>query len=152
CELERKSERIAVERHGAVHVRDEMNGITQLDRHWILLRELTSTRLHAEDIERRGSLRSRISVDYGVDARAMAVHSDSQRAEVAHAKAPQALGMQIVEIDVLDRFDPGRLQRRGAADDREIGAAELAKRGERPWSESTLADDEPHPALRNEWS
>ena len=59
----------------------------------------------------------------------MAVHRDQQRAEVADAELPQALGIEVVEIDVLDRLDPGRLERRRAADDREIDAAELAERG-----------------------
>ena len=39
--------------------------------------------------------------------------------------------MEVVHVDVLDRLDPGRLQRGGAADDGEIGTAEVAKRGER---------------------
>ena len=58
----------------------------------------------------------------------MAVHRDQQRAEIADPKLPQRLGVQVVEVDVFDLLDPGRLERRGAADDRKIGAAEFAER------------------------
>ena len=65
-----------------------------------------------------------------VEIAAAAVHRDPQRAEAAHAELPEALGIEIVEIDVLDRLDPRGLERGRAADDREIDAAELAERGE----------------------
>src|SRR5215469_4210692 len=107
-----------------------MNRITQLDRHSILLSR-DSASLHAERSERGSALRARVGVDHGIDAPTVAVHRHAQRTEVAHAKAPQALRMQVVEIDILDRLDPGRLQRGGAADDGEIRTAQLAKRSER---------------------
>src|ERR1700733_5140733 len=56
---------------------------------------------------------------------AVRIHADQQRAEILDAEFPQALGMQVVEIDVLDLLDPGGFQRRGTADDGEIGAAQL---------------------------
>ena len=40
-------------------------------------------------------------------------------------------GIEIVEIDVLDGFDPCRLQRGGAADNGQISAAEIAEGVER---------------------
>jgi hypothetical protein len=41
----------------------------------------------------------------------------------ADAELPQAFRIEIVEIDVVDGLDPRRLERRRAADDREIDAA-----------------------------
>src|SRR5882762_9534797 len=60
---------------------------------------------------------------------AMRIHADQQRAEMFDAESPQALGMQIVEVDILDLLDPGRLQRRRTPDDGEIGAAQFLERG-----------------------
>jgi hypothetical protein len=40
---------------------------------------------------------------------------------------PEALGIEVVEVHILDRLDPGRLERRGAADDGEVAAAEFAE-------------------------
>src|SRR5258706_13996803 len=91
----------------------------------------TSTRFHPERSQRRSAVAPRVRVDSGIDAPAVAVHGDAQGTEVAHAKTPQTLRMQIVEIDVLDRLDPGGLQRRSATDDREIRAAEFGECSER---------------------
>src|ERR1700754_3100366 len=60
---------------------------------------------------------------------AMRIHADQQRAEMLDLEAPQALRMQVVEIDVLDLLDPCGLQRRRTADDGEIGAAQFLERG-----------------------
>ena len=79
-----------------------------------------------------------------VQRAAVRIHRHQQRAEALDAEFPQALGIQVVEIDVLDRLDPGRLQRRGAADDGEIGAAEIAEGGERRRPHAALADDDAH--------
>jgi len=59
------------------------------------------------------------------------VHRDQQRAEVADGELPQRLGIEIVEVDVLDARDPRRLERRGAADNREVDAAQLGECFER---------------------
>jgi hypothetical protein len=56
------------------------------------------------------------------------VHGDQQRAEVANAEPPQRLRVEVVEIDVLDLLDPGRLQRGSPADDCKIDATQLAER------------------------
>ena len=55
-----------------------------------------------------------VGLHRAVQAAAVAVHRHAQRAEVADAEPPQALGVQVVQVDVLDLLDPGRLQRRGA--------------------------------------
>src|SRR5580765_5534241 len=60
-----------------------------------------------------------------VQALAMAVHGDDQRAEGLDAKLPQRLRVEVVEVDVLDGLDPGRLERRGAADDGELNPAQV---------------------------
>src|SRR6185503_13083246 len=57
--------------------------------------------------------------DLAKQAPAMAVHADEQRSEIPHAELPEGFRIDVVEVDVLDRLDPGRLERRGAADDRE---------------------------------
>src|SRR5919109_908090 len=49
-------------------------------------------------------------VDRAVDAAAVAVHRHDEGAEAAHAQLPERLGIEIVEVDILDRFDPGRLE------------------------------------------
>src|SRR5512141_2906829 len=81
-------------------------------------------------------------VDLRIQVAAVAVHRDEQRAEALDAEFPQRLGIEIVEIDVFDLLDPRRLERRGAADDREIDAAVLRERGERAFAHPALADDD----------
>src|SRR5437868_8175597 len=61
-------------------------------------------------------------VDSRVETFAAAVHGDEQRTEAAHAEFPQRLRIKIVEVDVLDRYHPRGLERRGPADDREVRA------------------------------
>ena len=53
-------------------------------------------------------------------------------------------GWRVVEIDVLDLLDPGRFQRRRAADDGEIGPAEIGERRQRVRTHAALADDQAH--------
>src|SRR5471030_1499551 len=60
---------------------------------------------------------------------AMRIHADQQRTEMLDTESPQAFGVQIVKVDVFDLLDPGRFQRRCAADNGEIGAAQLPERG-----------------------
>src|SRR5271155_2151155 len=75
-------------------------------------RSVTSTRFHTERGECGRPLRPRPGIDGGVNTAAVAVHRHAQRSKVAHPETPQALRMQIVEIDRFDRLDPGRLQGR----------------------------------------
>src|SRR5215467_9740062 len=70
-------------------------------------------------------------VSVGVDA-------DGERAEVAHAELPEALGHQLLPGDLLDLR---RLERGGAADDREIDHAVAAHRLVRLVREAALAAD-----------
>ena len=104
----------------------------------------TCISLDAQRGERGGAAIARGVADRVVEAPAVAVHRHQQRPEVADAELPQALGIEVVEVDVLDRLDPGGLERGGAADDREIDAAELAERGERAVAQPALADDDAH--------
>src|SRR5215510_11186320 len=111
------------------------------------------TALPALDTERSEHLRAfcaRRGVDVAIEATAVAVHADEQRAEAADAEFPERLGIEVVEVDVLDRLDPGRLERRRAADDGEIGAAEIVKRVQRGLTQAPLADDHPHAVLGHE--
>src|SRR5262249_53952330 len=77
-------------------------------------------RFHAEARERLLAARLRDALDLRVEARSVAVHGDDQWPEATHAELPQRLGMQVIEIDILDRLDPRGLERRGAADDGEV--------------------------------
>src|SRR5947209_19222786 len=75
---------------------------------------------------------------------AMRVHPDQQRPEMPDLESPQALGVQIIEIDVLDLLYPGSLQRRRAADNRQIGATQFLEGGERIGTHAALADNDAH--------
>src|SRR4051794_39017072 len=55
---------------------------------------------------------------------AVRVDPHRQRPEVLDAKLPEALGHQLLPVDLLDLLDLRRLERGGAADDREIDHAE----------------------------
>src|SRR5918994_3874411 len=55
-----------------------------------------------------------------VQRAAMGVDPDRERAEVLHAELPEALGHELLPGDLLDLLDLGRLECRGAADDREV--------------------------------
>src|SRR5258706_1917233 len=70
----------------------------------------------------------------------MAVHRDEQRTESLDAELPQRLGIEIVEIDVFNLLDPRRLERGGAADDREVDAAQVLERRLRRGEEPAFAD------------
>src|SRR5690348_16390827 len=83
-------------------------------------------------------------VDAAVNAAAVAVHRHHEGAEAAHTQLPERLGIEVIQVHVLDRFDPGRLERGRAADDGEIGAAQLAKSGGRVRAQSAFADYEAH--------
>ena len=105
-------------------------------------RWFTLTRPHA--LQDRGAASHGLVVARGVERAAMRIHGHHQRAEMFDAEAPQTFGMQVVHLDVLDRLDPGGLQRRCTADHGEIGAAELAEGGERLRPHAAFADDDAH--------
>src|SRR5438132_10867228 len=81
---------------------------------------------HAESAQRRRAALLRCPLHFRVKAAAVAVHRHQQRAEVPNAKLPQRFWIEVIEVHVLDSLDPGRLQRRGAANDGEVGYATLA--------------------------
>src|SRR5262245_34159652 len=58
---------------------------------------------HAEGSEGGLAPRARRGAHCGVEAPAMAVHGDEQRAESPDAKLPQRLRIEVVEVDVFDR-------------------------------------------------
>ena len=62
-------------------------------------------------------------IDRVVQTSTVAVHRDQQRSEIVNAELPEAFRIEVIEVDVLDRVDPRRLQRRRAADDCEIDTA-----------------------------
>src|SRR5919108_1442737 len=55
-----------------------------------------------------------------VERVAVGVDADGERAEVLDAELPQALGHELLPGDLLDFLDLRRLERRCAADDREV--------------------------------
>src|ERR671925_1261448 len=76
-----------------------------------------------------------------VERVAARVDADRERAEVAHAELPEALGHQLLPSDLLDLLDLRRLERRGAADDREINHPVAVHRLARLVREAALAAD-----------
>src|SRR5580765_2650697 len=76
-----------------------------------------------------------------VEAVAVGVDADRQRAEVLDAKLPQALGHELFPGDLLDLLDLRRLERGRTADDREVDHAVLAHRLDRVVGEAALAAD-----------
>ena len=63
----------------------------------------------------------------------------TENAPTAHRESED---VEVVEIDGLDLLDPRRLERGGAADDREVGTAELAKGLLRSLAQAAFADDQ----------
>src|SRR5262245_45055087 len=107
-------------------------------------------RLDAEAGQRAASPQCSVALHLRVEAAAMAVHGDHQWAEALHAKLPQRLRIEVVEIHVLDRLDPGGFQGGSAAHDGEIGTAELPEGGGGAFAHAALADDEAHAVLHHE--
>src|SRR5215218_3184341 len=75
---------------------------------------------------------------------AVRVDPDPQRAEVADAELPQALRHQVLPRDLLDLLDLRRLERGGAADDREVDHPVPAHRLDRLVGQAALAADRAH--------
>src|SRR5437763_3814049 len=76
-----------------------------------------------------------------VERVAVGVDADGERAEVLDAELPEALGHQLLPGDLLDLLDLGRLERRRAADDREVDHSVAAHRLDRLVREAALAAD-----------
>src|SRR5439155_14904798 len=80
-----------------------------------------------------------VRLDVVVERVAVGVDPDRQRAEVAHSEPPEALRHQLLPRDFLDLFDLGRLERGGAADDREVDHSEPPHRLDRLVWKAALA-------------
>src|SRR3954471_20981121 len=89
-------------------------------------------------------------LDVVIERVAVRVDPDGQRPEVLDAELPEALGHELLPGDFLDLLDLGRLERRGAADDREVDHAEPLHGLDRLVGEAALAADRPHAVLRAE--
>src|SRR5512133_2254301 len=75
---------------------------------------------------------------------AVRVDADGQRPEVLDAEFPEALGHELLPVDLFDLLDLRRLERSGAADDREIDHPVLAHRLDRLVGQAALAADRAH--------
>src|SRR6476660_474938 len=89
-------------------------------------------------------------LDVVVERVAVRVDPDGERPEVLHAELPEALGHELLPGDLLDLLDLGRLERRSAADDREIHHPETLHGLDRLVGEAALAADRAHAVLRAE--
>src|SRR3954463_12306423 len=95
-------------------------------------------------------LRLGAGLDVAVERVPMRVDPDGERAEVLDAELPEALGHQLLPHHLFDLLDLRRLERCGAADDREIDHAELVHRSNRFVGETALAADRAHAVLAAE--
>src|SRR6476620_1642594 len=80
-------------------------------------------------------------LDIAVERVAARVDADGERPEVLDAELPQTLGHQLLPGDLLDLLDLGRLERCGAADDREVHHPEALHRLDRLVGEPALPAD-----------
>src|SRR6476660_2851274 len=87
------------------------------------------------------------SLDVVVEGIAVRVDADRERSEVLDAEAPEALGHELLPGDLFDLLDLRRLERRGAADDREVDHPEPPHRLDRLVGEAALAADRAHAVL-----
>src|SRR3954453_23096091 len=74
-----------------------------------------------------------------VERVAVRVDADGQRAEVLDAELPEALRHELLPHDLFDLLDLRRLDRRGAADDREVDHPEPLHGLDRLVGEAALA-------------
>src|SRR6476620_5295500 len=87
------------------------------------------------------------SMDVVVEGIAVRVDADRERAAVLDAELPEALGHELLPHDLFDLLDLRRLERGGAADDREVDHAVLPHRLDRLVGEAALAADAAHAVL-----
>src|SRR4051794_40814831 len=95
-------------------------------------------------------LRLGAGLHVAVERVAVRIDADRERAEVLHTELPEALGHELLPGDLFDLLDLRRLERRGAADDREIDHAELVHRLDRVVGEAALPADRAHAVLAAE--
>src|SRR5207244_13327532 len=89
-------------------------------------------------------LRAGARLHVPVEAVAVRVDADRERAEVLDAELPEALGHELLPEHLLDLLDLRGLERGGAPDDREVDHPELVHRLDRLVGEPALAADRPH--------
>src|SRR5687768_1211552 len=85
-----------------------------------------------------------LGLDVVVERAAVRVDADRERAEVLHAELPEALGHELLPGDLLDLLDLRRLERGGAADDREVDHPQPLHRLDRLVGEAALPADRTH--------
>src|SRR5204863_6094298 len=89
-------------------------------------------------------------LDVVVERVSVRVDADRERAEVLDPELPEALGHELLPGDLLDLLDLGGLERRRAADDREVEHPEPVHRLDRLVREAALAADRADAVLRTE--
>jgi hypothetical protein len=78
------------------------------------------------------------------------VDPDGERAEILDAELPETFGHELLPGHFLDLLDLCRLERRGAADDREVHHAVLAHRRDGLVGQPALAADRAHSVVAPE--
>src|SRR5262245_23102938 len=89
-------------------------------------------------------------LDLAVERVAVGVDADGERPEILHPELPEALGHELLPGDLLDLLDLRRLERRRAADDREVDHPQALHRLDRLVGEASLAADRPDAVLHPE--
>src|ERR671933_1385881 len=84
------------------------------------------------------------------DRVAVGVDADGERAEVLDAELPEALGHELLPRDLFDLLDLRGLERRRAADDREVDHPVAPHRLDRLVGEAALAADRAHAVVAAE--
>src|SRR5262245_353294 len=92
----------------------------------------------------------RASLNIVIQRVAVCVDADDQRPEVLDAELPQAFGHELLPGHFLDLLDLRRLERRGAADDREVDHPQLLHGLDGVVREAALAADRADAVLRAE--
>src|SRR3954447_23895451 len=89
-------------------------------------------------------------LDVVVERVAVRVDTDGERAEVLDPELPEALGHELLPVDLFDLLDLRRLERCRTADDREIDHPEPLHRLDRLVGKPALAADRAHPVVASE--
>src|SRR5579872_4515161 len=89
----------------------------------------------------------RACLHVAVEGVAVRIDADGERPEVLDAELPEALGHELLPVDLFDLLDLRRLERGRAADDREVDHPQPVHRLDRLVREASLAADRPHAVL-----
>src|SRR5436190_16697266 len=95
-------------------------------------------------------LRLRLFLDVVKERVAVRVDADRQRPEVLDTELPEALGHELLPVDLLDLLDLRRLERSRPADDGEVDHPVLAHRLDRLVRQATLAADRAYTVVASE--